>query len=170
MVSKITTDQKPKKRFVSTLVSGALIAPLLAAALNLLSADSTLAAETKSAQKSALKKTTAKVRAKKSGEAPGFVAGPLYFYSVTHVESSGWIYVIPFCKKLAQEEFKQIKKSCKSTSEAGQRCETDKTVELKEAGGPKTQKFNLDYFVFVSERDCVQDRESYTSGDVVPFH
>ena len=109
-----------------------------------------------------------KLRDKKVG-ADG-VTGPMYYYSVTHNESTGWIYVIPFCKKMNADEFKTIKKSCKALSEKGQRCETKKKVELAEAGGPKKKSFALDYFVFLSERACVQDRESYTSGDVVPFH
>lgn len=109
-----------------------------------------------------------KLREKKS--ANDVITGPMYFYSVTHDESTGWIYVIPFCKKIPADEFKTIKKSCKRLSDKGQRCETSKKVELAEAGGPKKKSFSLDYFVFISERACVQDRESYTSGDVVPFH
>lgn len=98
------------------------------------------------------------------------VIGPVYFYSVTHKESTGWIYIIPFCKKLSADEFRAVRKKCKKSSVRGERCETDKTVELKEAGGSKSETFKLDYFAFASEKDCVQDRESYTSGDVVPFH
>ncbi len=111
-------------------------------------------------------KTKAKARKRTSGG----ITGPVYFYSVTHDDSTGWIYVIPFCKKLSQSEFTPIRKNCKPMASKGQRCRTTATAELKEAGTEKIQKFKLDYFVFGSEKDCVQDRESYTSGDVVPFH
>ena len=65
--------------------------------------------------------------------AKGLVAGPHYFYSLAQGLPSG--YDIPECAKLADTEYKKLKRHCEPMGENSKKCATERTVTLK-AGVP----------------------------------
>lgn len=116
----------------------------------------------------------------RTSTAAGFVDGPHFFYPAVE-DADGWEYKIPECTKIPDREFHKLKRQCRPATDHSKRCPTEKTVTLKNiapptsnpvgAAGEKameaaqkvdetTKTFKIDYYVFLSEKQCKEDREA----------